>query len=190
MDERRNEPGSAGLLCVSCISCSASWALPGNQGMHSTKPGVSVYGDFRCVLMDYQGKIFLDIPGNNPIPTPGPFRILIRRATRRQRLFWKDNHTRHTCEMLDKILCLFQILKQILRQFFPAAGIISSKEYPQFFCNMTKALFAQKLSKTPFVGFWIIIRHVFLTEWFAKKIKTENARGNKNCGTGLHSNGK
>ena len=59
---------------------SPSRALPGIPGMYSTKPGVSVYGDFRYVLMDYQGKIFLNIPGNNPIPTPGPFRILIRRA--------------------------------------------------------------------------------------------------------------
>jgi hypothetical protein len=156
MDERRYGPGSAGLLCLSCISCSASRALFGIPGMHSTKPGVSVYGDFRCVLMDYQGKVFLNIPGNNPIPTPGPFRILIRRATRCQRLFWKDNHTRHTCEMLDKILCLFQILKQILRHISPSRGNHTFKRIFAGFCNMTKALFARKLSKTPCMVFMII----------------------------------
>jgi len=96
--------------------------------MHTTKPGESVYGDFWCVLMDNQGKIFLNIPGNNPIPTPGPFGILIPRATRHQELFRKDNHTRHTNEILDKILCLIQILKQILRHTSPSRGNILSRD--------------------------------------------------------------
>ena len=116
MDERRNEPGSAGMHGLSCISCSASCPLPVIPGMYSTKPGISVYGDSWRVLMDYQGKIFLYIPCNNPIPTPGSFSIHIRRAILRQGLYRKGNHTSYTYQIIHKILCLFQILKQILRQ--------------------------------------------------------------------------
>ena len=111
--------------------------------MYSTKPGVSVYGDFWYVLVDYQGKIFLNIPGNNPIPTASRFRILIRRAIRRQGLYRMGYHTRYTYEILDKISCLFQILKQILRQISPCRGNHTFRRISSDFCNMTKALFTR-----------------------------------------------
>jgi hypothetical protein len=48
-------------------------------------------------------------------------------------LFRKDNHTRHTCEMLDKILYLFQILKQILLHNSSHVAIKLSREFLQIF---------------------------------------------------------
>ena len=154
MDERRYKPGYAGIPSWSQISCFVSRYLFGIPGRYSTKPRVSIQGDFWCVLMDYQGKISLNIPGNNPIPTPGPFRILSRRAMRRQGLFRKGNHTRHSCEISDKILCLFQILKQILRHISPFRGIYPFKRISTDFCNMPKALFARKSREIPFMGFY------------------------------------